>query len=330
MVCLLWAIKLLLYRKAKSNMGSKKAIVYKSTGSWYKVKSEDNKIYECRIRGKIRLKGMKTTNPVAVGDIVDIQEEAEEGIAVITNIEARSNYIIRKASNLSKQYHIIAANVDKALIIISLTSPKTPIAFIDRFLVTCEAYRIPAQLIFNKVDIYQEEELMEMHYLKKVYQDIGYPCMEVSAKSGKNLDKVAEILIGSRSLLTGNSGVGKSTIVNKIDPDLDLRTAEISDYHKKGKHTTTFAEMFDLSTGGQIIDTPGIKGFGIIDIEKEELFHFFPEFFRESENCQFHNCTHVHEPKCAVKAAVEKEEISSLRYENYLSLFFDDDTKHRQ
>ena len=306
------------------------AIVYKSTGSWYKVVAENNEVYECRIRGKIRLKGLKTTNPVAVGDTVHILPEAEEGKAVITHIDERSNYIIRKASNLSKQYHIIAANIDQALLIVSLTAPKTPFAFIDRFLVTCEAYRIPVHIIFNKVDIYGEDELMDMFYLKKAYGDIGYPCTEVSAKEGKNIDKVAALLKDKRTLLSGNSGVGKSTIVNRIDNNLELKTAEVSDYHKKGKHTTTFAEMYDLHDGGQIIDTPGIKGFGIIDIDKEELFHFFPEIFKEAENCQFHNCTHIHEPKCAVKEAVEIEKISSLRYENYVSLFFDDDTKYRQ
>ncbi len=306
-----------------------KGIVYKSTGSWYKVITEEGTLIDCRIRGKFRLKGLKTTNPVAVGDNVEIEISESDNTGVITSITERKNYIIRKASNLSKQYHIIAANLDRALLLISMSSPVTPLAFIDRFLVTAEAYQIPVIIAFNKIDIYTDDELDKMLYLKDVYEQIGYKCIDVSAKNNFNVDKIKGILTNKTTLLSGNSGVGKSTLINRIDPNLDLKTAEVSDYHKKGKHTTTFAEMFDLTEGGKVIDTPGIKGFGIIDIDREELFHFFPEIFKEAKNCQFHNCVHTREPKCAVKEAVESGKISELRYENYLSLYFDEDNKHR-
>jgi len=299
-----------------------KGIVYKSTGSWYSVKAEDGTFYDCRIKGKFRIGGIKSTNPVAVGDHVlfDVDNKGDETVGVIKHIEERENYIIRKSVNLSKQTHIIASNIDVAFLLITLNNPPTFTTFIDRFLVTAEAYHINAVLLFNKVDTYNEDELLEIKYLAAVYRNIGYECIGISATTGKNIDKVKTIMKNKVTMFSGHSGVGKSTLVNAIEPGLDLKTSKISEQHLQGQHTTTFAEMFDLSFGGQIIDTPGIKGFGVVEIDKEELGDYFPEFFELKEHCKFNNCLHLEEPHCAVKEALETEEIAWSRYKSYLQI----------
>lgn len=308
-----------------------KGIVYKSTGSWYTVKAEDGKFYNCRIKGKFRIKGIKNTNPVAVGDYVefDLEENIDEVIGVIKHIEERENYIIRKSVNLSKQTHIIAANIDVAFLLVTLNNPPTFTTFIDRFLVTAEAYGIKAVLLFNKVDTYTEEEKDEIRYLMGMYREIGYTCIPISAKSGKNIDKVKELMIDNTSLFSGHSGVGKSTLINQLEPSLELKTSAISEQHLQGQHTTTFAEMFDLSFNARIIDTPGIKGFGIVEIEKEELGDYFPEFFERKSECKFNNCLHVEEPKCAIKEALDEDEISWSRYKSYLQMLEGNDEHYR-
>ncbi len=308
-----------------------KGIVYKSTGSWYTVKAEDGKFYNCRIKGKFRIKGIKNTNPVAVGDYVefDLEENIDEVIGVIKHIEERENYIIRKSVNLSKQTHIIAANIDVAFLLVTLNNPPTFTTFIDRFLVTAEAYGIKAVLLFNKVDAYSQEEKDEILYLMAMYREIGYTCIPISAKSGKNIDKVKELMIDNTSLFSGHSGVGKSTLINQLEPSLALKTSKISEQHLQGQHTTTFAEMFDLSFDARIIDTPGIKGFGIVEIEKEELGDYFPEFFERKSECKFNNCLHVEEPKCAIKEALDEDEISWSRYKSYLQMLEGEDEHYR-
>ena len=308
-----------------------KGIVYKSTGSWYTVKAEDGKFYNCRIKGKFRIKGIKNTNPVAVGDYVefDLEENIDEVIGVIKHIEERENYIIRKSVNLSKQTHIIAANIDVAFLLVTLNNPPTFTTFIDRFLVTAEAYGIQAVLLFNKVDAYSQEEKDEILYLMAMYREIGYTCIPISAKSGKNIDQVKELMIDNTSLFSGHSGVGKSTLINRLEPSLELKTSEISEQHLQGQHTTTFAEMFDLSFHARIIDTPGIKGFGIVEIEKEELGDYFPEFFERKSECKFNNCLHVEEPKCAIKEALDEDEISWSRYKSYLQMLEGEDEHYR-
>ena len=287
----------------------KNGVVYKSTGSWYTVKAENGTFYECRIKGKFRIKGIKSTSPVSVGDHVqfDVETKGDETIGIITKIGVRENYIIRKSVNLSKQTHIIAANIDVAFLLITLNNPPTFTAFIDRFLVTAEAYEIRAVLLFNKIDTYNEDELLEVKLLAALYRTIGYECIGISASTGKNVDKVKEMMKGKVSMFSGHSGVGKSTLVNTIEPNLNLKTTQISNQHMQGQHTTTFAEMFDLSFGAQIIDTPGIKGFGIVEVDKEELGGYFPEFFKLKENCKFNNCLHLEEPHCAVKEAIERD-----------------------
>ena len=302
--------------------------VLKTTGSWYTVMGVDEQLYKCTIRGKLRLKSSRTTNPVTVGDIVNFDLEGNENTGSISSVNQRKNYIIRRSSNLSRESHVIAANIDQAILVVTIEFPETKFEFIDRYLVTAEAYQIPAILIFNKIDLYKEHFNEKLQYYLSVYQPI-YPCYQVSAQHGYNVDKIKEVLQGKISLISGNSGVGKSTLINKIESSLKLKTTDISHYHLKGKHTTTFSEMFPLSNGGFVIDTPGIKGFGLIDINKRELFHFFPEIFREAANCQYNNCTHQHEPGCAVKAAVERNEISESRYYSYLSILLDEDTKYR-
>lgn len=308
-----------------------KGIVYKSTGSWYTVKAEDGKFYNCRIKGKFRIKGIKNTNPVAVGDYVefDLEENIDEVIGVIKHIEERENYIIRKSVNLSKQTHIIAANIDVAFLLVTLNNPPTFTTFIDRFLVTAEAYGIKAILLFNKVDAYSQEEKDEILYLMAMYREIGYTCIPISAKSGKNIEKVKELMIDNTSLFSGHSGVGKSTLINRLEPSLELKTSAISEQHLQGQHTTTFAEMFDLSFNARIIDTPGIKGFGIVEIEKEELGDYFPEFFERKSECKFNNCLHVEEPKCAIKEALDEDEISWSRYKSYLQMLEGEDEHYR-
>lgn len=299
-----------------------KGLVYKSTGSWYSVKAKDGTFYDCRIRGRFRIGGIKSTNPVAVGDhvIFEKDKKGEELEGVITAIEPRVNYIIRKSVNLSKQTHIIAANIDTAFLLVTLNNPPTFTTFIDRFLVTAEAYHIKTVILFNKIDTYNEEELTEIKYLAALYRNIGYECIGISALTGKNVDKVKQLMQDKVSMFSGHSGTGKSTLVNAIEPGLDLKTAKISDQHLQGQHTTTFAEMFDLSFGGKIIDTPGIKGFGVVEMEKEELGDYFPEFFELKQNCKFNNCLHLEEPQCAVKKALENEEIAWSRYKSYLQI----------
>lgn len=306
-------------------------IVYKSTGSWYVVKASSNAVYKCRIKGKFRIQGIKSTNPLAVGDAVDFDLESKnnETTGVIHNIHDRKNYIVRKSVNLSKRTHIIAANIDQVFLLITLNNPPTFTGFIDRFLVTAEAYQIKTILLFNKIDDYDEEELFEIKYLKHLYSKIGYECIEVSAITGEGVVSVKEKMLGKTSMFAGHSGVGKSTLVNTIEPSLALKTKEISDQHKQGQHTTTFAEMFDLSFNARIIDTPGIKGFGIVDMEKEEIGDFFPEFFERKPDCKFNNCLHIDEPKCAVKDAVEKGEIPYSRYKSYLQIIAGDEEHYR-
>lgn len=302
-------------------------IVMKSTGSWYTVRREDGGMAECRIRGKFRTEGIRTTNPVAVGDVVEL-EQGSDG-CVIIGIRERRNYIIRKSTNLSKEAHIIASNVDLALLIVTVNHPVTSTVFIDRFLATAEAYNIPAALVFNKTDLYDAEDTAMLGGLMAIYRAIGYPCYPVSAVTGKNVEEVRALLKDKTTVLSGMSGVGKSSLINRIEPGLTLRVAEISDAHDSGKHTTTFAEMFPLSQGGFIIDTPGLRSFGMIDMKKEELSHFFPEIFARSEECRFYNCSHTHEPGCAVIKAVEEDEISESRYVSYLSMMEESGGKYR-
>lgn len=309
-----------------------KGIVYKSTGSWYTVKTEQGVFYECRLKGKFRTRGIKTTNPISVGDKVffEIDNLGDHEFGVIYEIENRDNYIIRKSVNLSKQTQIIAANIDLAFLIVTLNNPPTSTAFIDRFLVTSEAYGIKTILLFNKIDLYNQEELVTVKYLAHLYRSIGYECIGISAKTGKNLDKVKVLMENKVSVFSGHSGVGKSTLVNAIEPSLNLKTNEISDQHLQGQHTTTFAEMYDLSFDAQIIDTPGIKGFGMVSIDKEELSGFYPEFFKLKEHCKFHNCLHVEEPKCAVKDALEHEKIAWSRYKSYLQILEGEEEHYRK
>lgn len=306
-------------------------IVEKSTGSWYKIRNASNgEPVMCKITGKLRLKGSRSTNPVVVGDIVNYTID-ESGTGIITDIQPRHNYIIRKASNLSKESHIIAANIDQVFLVVTLDFPPMSYEFIDRFLVTSEAYKIPATIILNKTDLYTTPELKgKWQEFIHIYNTAGYNVLEMSAINGDAINDLKSNLTNKVSLFSGNSGVGKSTIIKSIDPSFaDIRIGEISDYHKKGKHTTTFSEMFSLPQGGYIIDTPGIKGFGLIDIEPEEIPHFFPEMFRLAPECEYYNCTHTHEPGCAVKEAVANGRISFTRYESYLKLL-DNDEKHRK
>ncbi|WP_299535230.1 ribosome small subunit-dependent GTPase A [Ulvibacterium sp.] len=306
-------------------------VVYKSTGSWYTVKTDSGEFYECRIKGKFRIKGIKSTNPVAVGDKVkfEIEQIGDETIGVISEIEDRKNYIIRKSVNLSKQTHIIAANLDQVFLIVTLNNPVTHTIFIDRFLATAEAYDIPTVLLFNKMDAYGREELVRVKGLMDLYSNVGYTSMDISAKTGRNVDQVKELMLHKTSMFSGHSGVGKSTLVNKLEPFLDLKTAEISEQHLQGQHTTTFAEMFDLSFDARIIDTPGIKGFGMVDMDKDEIGDYFPEFFRLKKNCKFNNCLHLDEPKCAVKEALERGEVSWSRYRSYVQMVTDQEETYR-
>lgn len=306
-------------------------VVYKSTGSWYTVKTEKNEFFECRIKGKFRIQGIKSTNPIAVGDVVEfeIEQLGDDTVGTINRIEDRKNYIIRKSVNLSKQTHIIAANLDQVFLLVTLNNPTTYTIFIDRFLATAEAYDIPAILLFNKIDTYNEEELVEVKYLAALYRNVGYTCLGISAKTGKNIDKVQQAMLKKTSMFAGHSGAGKSTLVNALEPELDLKTAEISEQHLQGQHTTTFAEMFDLAFGARIIDTPGIKGFGVVDMEKEEIGDYFPEFFALKGECKFNNCLHLDEPQCAVKEALEKEEVAWSRYRSYVQMTTGEEENYR-
>ena len=295
-----------------------KGVVLKSTGSWYLVKTLDNEIVECRLRGKFRMDGMKTTNPVAVGDKVVF--ELKDGIGSIMKIEERRNCIIRKSTNLSKQKHIIAANVDLSVLIATVAFPRTSLGFIDRYLVSSEAYNVDSIIVFNKTDLYEGKLSEVLAEYRMIYESAGYRVFEVSALTGSNLNQLRTVLKGKTSLISGHSGVGKSHLLNALDPSLHIRTGDISSVHFKGKHTTTFAEMHELEFGATIIDTPGIKEFGLVDFEAWELGHWFPEFKPFIPICRFNNCTHLHEPGCAVIKAVEDGEIHSVRYENYLSI----------
>lgn len=304
-------------------------LIIKNTGSWYTVKTDDGRIVECKVKGNFRLKGIRSTSPVAVGDYVDIIMNAE-GTALISAIDDRKNYIIRKASNLSKQSQIIAANLDQALLIITIKQPETSTTFIDRFLAGAEAYRVPVVLVFNKTDLLNDDERHYQQQMVELYETIGYPCIEISAETGMGIDQLQTLLKQKVTLVSGNSGVGKSTLINAIIPHADQRTAEISNAHGTGMHTTTFSEMIELAEGGYLIDTPGIKGFGTFDIEPEELTSYFKEIFEFSKDCKFNNCTHTHEPGCAVLQAVENHYISASRYQSYLNMLEDkDDSKYR-
>ncbi|TFF33300.1 ribosome small subunit-dependent GTPase A [Mucilaginibacter psychrotolerans] len=301
-------------------------LVTKSTGSWYQVKAGE-KVIDCRIKGKFRTKGITTTNPLAVGDMVDFEMEPEQETGVVTNLHQRKNYIIRKSINLSKQAQIIAANLDLALLVVTLASPRTSLGFIDRFLVTAEAYGITACLIFNKLDLFSDEGLEILAEYQAVYENIGYKCYSVSALEGTHIDTVQDLLKDKVTLFSGHSGVGKSSLINRLLPNLDLRTHMISDWSDKGMHTTTFAEMFELPQGGYIIDTPGIRELGVIDIEKQELGHFFPEMRGLMNQCRFNNCRHINEPGCAVLEAIEEGDIALSRYDSYLSIYNGNDTR---
>ena len=300
----------------------------RSTGSAYTVRdTATGDAVDSRIRGKLRLKGVRSTNPVAVGDMVDYEVE-EDGTGVITCIHPRRNYIIRRASNLSKESHILAANIDQAALVTTLFNPEVKLEFLDRFLVTCEAYKIPATVVLNKTDL-DKGFPEEIAAFRRVYELAGYDVLEVSALTGENIDQLAELLRGRTTLFSGNSGVGKSTLIKALVPDLDIRIGDISDYHRKGRHTTTYAQMYPLPQGGYIIDTPGIKGFGLIDIDPAELYQFFPEMMKYSEGCQYYNCTHTHEPGCAVQEAVAQGGIAESRYISYLKTL-EEDEKYRK
>jgi len=305
--------------------------VYKSTGSWYKVKTKDGDFYECRIKGKFRIQGIKSTNPIAVGDqvVFEVEKVGDETSGIISEIKERKNYIIRKSVNLSKQTHIIATNLDLVFLLVTLKSPKTYPVFIDRLLVTAEAYRIPAILLFNKMDIYTDDELEEVENLADLYQKIGYTCIGISAKTGKNIERVKELMLGKTSMFSGHSGAGKSTLINKLEPTLNIKTEKISEQHVQGQHTTTFAEMFDLGFDARIIDTPGIKGFGIVDMDKDEIGDYFPEFFKLKSECKFNNCLHLNEPQCAVKKALKNNEIADSRYKSYVQMVLGEDDNYR-
>jgi ribosome biogenesis GTPase len=305
-------------------------LVIKSTGSWYMVRREDQSVLPCKIKGKFRLRGTQVTNPVAVGDQVDFDLLPDGASGIITRIYERKNYIIRRSSNLSREAQIIAANIDLALLVITLAEPPTTTIFIDRFLASAEAYRIPCLLVINKTDLYDEEQQARMREMIHIYETVGYPCLETSVPENRNIEALRDRVRNRVCLLSGHSGVGKSALVNAMDPSLNVRIGEISDYHKMGKHTTSFPEMYALSFGGYIIDTPGIKGFGMVDMDKEEIFHFFPEIFRLSHQCQFYNCLHVSEPMCAVRKAVDDDIISRSRYLSYLSILEEDEQKYRR
>jgi ribosome biogenesis GTPase len=302
-------------------------LVIKSTGSWYQVYAEDGVNYDCRIKGKFRIKGIQTTNPIAVGDVVDFEMEPNSGNGVINKLHERKNYIIRKSINLSRQSQIIAANMDQAFLVVTLVSPRTSLGFIDRFLATAEAYHIPSTLIFNKLDLFNEAGLEILEEYKSIYENIGYPCYAVSALEGTNMQQLQDLLKGKTTLFSGHSGVGKSSLINVLLPGRDIRTGEVSESSDKGQHTTTFAEMHQLPFGGYLIDTPGIRELGIFDIRPEELGHYFREIRDRMQDCKFHNCRHVNEPGCAVMKAVEEGEIELSRYESYLSIYHGNETR---
>lgn len=307
-----------------------RGLIIRTTGSWYTVQTDDGRLYDCKVKGTFRMKGIRSTNPVAVGDVVTITPGADGQTALINGIEDRRNYIIRKASNLSKQSHIIAANVDMAALVVTIAHPETSTTFIDRFLASAEAYRVPVLIIFNKTDLYDEAETRQMNDVITLYRNIGYSCLACSAETGEGIDEVEAELRNKTTLLSGNSGVGKSTLLNLLIPDAEAKTAEISAAHDAGMHTTTFSQMYFLPWGGSLIDTPGIKGFGTFDMEREEVSHYFREIFKTSSECRFGNCTHTHEPGCAVLQAIAEGRIAESRYMSYLSMLDDkDEGKYR-
>lgn len=304
-----------------------KGLVIKSTGSWISVKMENGDEINCKIKGKFRTNDIRNTNPVAVGDRVHIINEGDYGI--IIKIEPRTNYIIRKSTKLSKETQIIASNIDQLLLVTTIVTPEISTLFLDRILMTAEAYNIPSFLVFNKLDIYKEDEKEKLNEIINVYKTAGYDCYIISAFNGTNLHYIKNLIKGKVSLIAGQSGVGKSTILNAVDPDLNLKTRDVSKSHQTGKHTTTFSEMHLLESGGSVIDTPGIKGFGLVDFKKEEIYHFFPEIFNASRNCRFNNCSHTHEADCAVKKSLETGSVSQMRYNNYISIYRDKEDKYR-
>jgi ribosome biogenesis GTPase len=307
-------------------------IVYKSTGSWYHVKDEQGQMHTCKIKGKFKIQGIKSTNPLAVGDVVDFEldQTTDQVVGMINKIHDRKNYIVRKSVNLSKQTHIIASNIDVLFLVVTIHNPITTTSFIDRFLVTAEAYSIHAVLVFNKIDTFDEDVYAYYEDLKYMYENIGYSCLSVSAKTGEGIDDLKAMMTNQVCMFSGHSGVGKSTLVNAIDVNLNLKTKEISNLHQQGQHTTTFAEMYDLPNDSKIIDTPGIRGFGLFDMEKEEISDYFPEFFALKKYCKFNNCLHVDEPHCAIKKALEENGLFPSRYESYLKILAGDEDQHRQ
>lgn len=309
-----------------------KGIVLKSTGKWYQVSLEDGSTIACRARGKMKLQGLRTTNPIAVGDRVLIDPNFDqEGNGVIYEVMDRINYIVRKSTNLSKQKQMLATNIDNSYLLVTTQSPETHLAFIDRFLVAAESFRIPVTLLFNKIDQYSEDEMRLVDYYISIYEKIGYPCKKISALNKTNIDFLKAEIKDKQVMISGHSGTGKSTLVNALDKNLDLRVGEISDYHQQGMHTTTFAEMHPLESGGYIIDTPGIRAFGIVDLDKDHISHYFPEMREVLGTCKFHNCKHINEPACAIKGMVDREEIDPNRYHTYLQLMHEDETEiHRK
>ena len=312
-------------------------LVIRNTGYSYTVKSDAGSVFDCKVKGNFRIRGIRTTNPVAIGDRVTfIPQEVDSDIeqarqGLITALDERSNYIIRKSTNLSKQSHIIAANIDRCFLVVTIRQPETPLQFIDRFLASAEAYRIPVTIVFNKIDLIDPEWQDYLDAVIRLYETIGYPCRRISAETGEGVEELRHELSGNITLLSGNSGVGKSTLINRLYPHLCLKTSEISDAYDTGKHTTTFSEMYEVDGGGYIIDTPGIKGFGTFDMKREEVGHYFKEIFLPSANCRFNNCTHTHEPHCAVREAVERHDIAESRYNSYLSMLEDEnEEKYRQ
>lgn len=299
-----------------------KGLVRKNTGSWFYIRTDEGNDIQCKLRGTFRLKDIKTTNPIAVGDRV-VYEMNDDGTGLITQIEQRKNYVIRRSSNLSKQAHIIAANVDLSFLVVTINEPETSTVFIDRFLASAEAYRVPVCLVFNKVDLYDEEDMEYIDALMKLYEYIGYQCIKVSSVTEEGMTELKEKIKNKVTLFSGHSGVGKSTLINSLIPGIELKTGGISEYHNRGMHTTTFSEMVDVPSGGYIIDTPGIKGFGMVDMEKEEIAHYFPEIFEFSKQCRFNNCQHINEPDCAVVEAVENHKISESRYKSYINIMED-------
>ena len=301
-----------------------KGLVYKSTGSWYKVRNDNGNFIVCRLKGKLRIKGLKVTNPVSVGDIVDIEMEKGKETGLISKIDSRKNYLIRKSVNLSKQYHIIASNIDQAVLVATVTQPNTLNEFIDRFLVSVTAYNIPAVILVNKLDVYEDEHLNRLADWNSIYTNAGYTILPISVEKEINLDKVKKLFQGKTTVLSGNSGVGKSSLLKKLLPNEEIAVKEISEMHQQGVHTTTFAEMYDLPNGGHLIDTPGIRGIGVVDIEPKELSNYFPEFLKLKPFCKFNNCVHINEPSCAVKKALDEGKIALSRYNSYLSIFNND------